>query len=121
MPRIVSFAYTVPALLARQKTVTRRRWKDSYARQFKAGHLFFAFDRSPRAGGKQIAVLRLTQDPYLERGMDIPTTDWVEEGFAYLASKGLQAGTLTPLQLWEQMEDAEDSWWVLRFEVVSIP
>ena len=121
MPRIISFAYTVPALLAGQKSVTRRHWKDSYARLFKSGDVVLAYDRSPRVGGKQVATLRLTADPYLERGLDIPVTDWVEEGLAYLAAKGLLAGRLTPLQLWEQLEDGDDPWWVLRFKVVSIP
>lgn len=121
MPRIISFAYTTPALLAGRKSVTRRHWADSYARLFKSGDIILAYDRSPRAGGKQIATLRLTHGPYQESGWDMPANDFEAEGFAYFASKGLLLNGLTPLQLWEQLEGHDDPWWVLRFEVVSIP
>lgn len=40
--RIISFAWTSPALLAGAKTVTRRDWDDSYARRFSAGELVAA-------------------------------------------------------------------------------
>jgi len=121
MPRIISFAWTVPALLARQKTVTRRDWKPNYARQFKAGHLAFAFDRSPRAGGKQIAVIRLTAGPYWERGCDMPDSDYEAEGFAFLQQHRLTVNGTPPRELWQQMKASDDGVWVVRFEVVSIP
>ena len=57
--QIISFAMTTAALLAGQKTVTRRDWPEKYAQQFKPGNLVQGYDRSARNGGKCIAIIRL--------------------------------------------------------------
>jgi uncharacterized protein YqfB (UPF0267 family) len=57
--KIISFAWTTPQLLAGKKTVTRRDWSDKYARQFRAGDLVQVYDKSPRAGGKRVAVIEI--------------------------------------------------------------
>ena len=82
---IISFAYTTAKLLAGKKTVTRRRWAE---RQFKiwqnayrSGKLVHdAYDKSPRAGGKKIAQIRLTCQPYKELLQDMPDSDVQAEG-----------------------------------------
>ena len=57
--KIISFAWTTQALLDGKKTVTRRRWTDKYARQFRAGCLVQAWDKSARFKGKKIAIIQI--------------------------------------------------------------
>jgi hypothetical protein len=121
MARIISFAWTTPALLARRKTVTRRDWHADYARRFHAGDIVLAYDKNPRARGKQIATLRLTHDPYWERGCDMPDDDWEREGFAYLQEQATDVNGTDPATLWRQMKTTDDGLWVIRFEIMSIP
>lgn len=118
MPRIISFAWTTPALLAGQKTVTRRDWEPAYARRFHKGDIVLAYDRTPRVGGKQVATIRLTTDPYFERGCDTPHDDWEAEGFAYLESKGITLKGVQPTAIWRGWKATTDGLWVIRFEVV---
>jgi len=88
---IISFAWTTPAVKAKVKTCTRRDWKDDYARRFKAGQHLSGYDKNPRMGGKPFQEVILTQDPYRERYCDVPDSDWIAEGFAYLESIGSEA------------------------------
>lgn len=120
--RNISFAWTTPAVLARRKTVTRREWNDDYGERFQSGDLVAAYDRNPRFKGKQIGVIRLTSKP--RRTTLIPAEDWEGEGFAYLESIGAKVNGMTPRQLWDDwMSDPpgfERSFWVVRFEIVSL-
>jgi hypothetical protein len=106
-------------LLARQKSVTRRDWTGPYAAKFREGELVQAFDRNPRFGGKQVAVIRLTQTPYLERTSAIPEEDWQGEGFEYLQSIGAKVDGLEPRVLWKAWKLQPQWMWVVRFEVVE--
>lgn len=54
--RIISFAWTTPALLKGEKTVTRRAWKSC---PFKKGDLAQAWDKLPRAKGKRVGTIRI--------------------------------------------------------------
>lgn len=83
MPRIISFAWTTPALLAGVKTVTRRAWNPDYARSFKPGELVLAYDRSPRVGGKKVANLEIRSVRW-ERDHDAPDSDWAAEGMQFI-------------------------------------
>ena len=51
--KIISFAWTTPALLAGRKTVTRRDWSDRYALLFHADDFVAGYNRSPRHGGRR--------------------------------------------------------------------
>lgn len=117
---IISFAWTTPALLAGAKTCTRRDWSNNYAKLFKKGQLVAAYDKSPRIGGKHIATIRLTHDPYQQLTCDTPQADWEREGFAYLTSIGAKCGALTPLQLWETWMTTAEELWVIRFQLVAV-
>src|SRR3990167_3098984 len=102
--RIISFAETTPALLAGRKTCTRRAWKSSYARQFHFGARVLAYDKSPRAGGKPVAIIELSAWPVLsdKLRLPLPLTDWEAEGFAYMEEHGLALfGGATPRQVWD--------------------
>jgi hypothetical protein len=59
---IISFAWTVPALIAGQKTVTRRVWSSGHAAKFHAGDVVDAWDKSPRAHGRRVATIEITRD-----------------------------------------------------------
>lgn len=64
----ISFGWTTPQLFE-GKSVTRRRWKDSYAQQFinrwqRGINTYIALDKSWRWGGKQIGTITLTCCPY---------------------------------------------------------
>jgi len=132
--RIVSFARTVDALFADpnletdpfgkrdpalQKTETRRYWKDSYARQFKKGDQIQAYDRNSRAGGKRMALLRLTQDPYQESLRGMPGNAWYREGFEYLQQMGAKMNGLTPSEFWEKWRQSDGVVWVICFELIK--
>jgi hypothetical protein len=80
---LISFAYTTPALLAGQKTVTRRSWNDDYARRFEPGDLDDAYDRSPRNKGKKVGQVKI-RSVVKESIHLMPDSDYEAEGFAYL-------------------------------------
>lgn len=104
---IISFAHTTKALLAGKKTVTRRFWDDRHAAKFRKGMAVQAWDRSPRAGGKCVAVIELTENPYRERLRNMPDGDLEAEGGLWESKEefvGLMGGP-----------DAEP--WVVRFRV----
>lgn len=83
--KIISFGWTAPAIVARQKRATRRSWKPRHAALFKKGDIIQAYDKAPFAGGKRICYIELTEDPVLEHMSKMPNSDYDEEGFAYLA------------------------------------
>jgi len=120
--RIISFAYTTPALLAGRKTVTRREWDADYACLFHAGDQVAAWDKSPRYGGKQVGVIQLLQDPYPEDLADMTESDYEAEGFAYLAEQrirppqwcGFQDFSPSSFERWRQ---SGGSVIVVRFEL----
>lgn len=120
----ITFAATTAALLAGKKTVTRRDWKESHAAKFKAGDLVAAYDKSPRVGGKQVAVIRITKAPYLESTGDTTPDDWHAEGFDYMTRHGmmveLPGKTITPYDLWTEWMLDERPMWVVRFELVEV-
>jgi hypothetical protein len=116
----ISFAWTTPALLAGAKTVTRRDWKDTHARRFNRGMTATALNRQRRFGGKPVALIRLTVQPYKERTCEIPDSDWFEEGFAWLEENGIEKSKLKPREIWLKWKtDRENSLWVVRFQLVK--
>jgi hypothetical protein len=118
--RIISFAWTTPALVARRKTVTRRAWQPSYAASMKDGQLCAAWDKSPRAKGKKVGVIRLVGDPFLESTALMPASDFEAEGFNYLGMIGATVNGWSPRQLWEHSKRFPTDLWVVRFEIVSL-
>jgi len=82
---IISFAYTTESLLAGEKTVTRRLWKESHMENFQR---FYdegrrehdAWDQLPIQGGQKVAQIRLTGRPYWEPLGEMPEEDLEKEG-----------------------------------------
>lgn len=125
--KIISFAWTSPALLAGAKTVTRRDWDDDYARRFSAGELVAAYNRSPRHRGEQIATIRIVSVTK-ERDSETPDSDYAAEGFAWFEQhpeqlpKGERVRYLETVT-WESFERwrcGSGSSWVCRFTVEEI-
>lgn len=122
MAPIISFAWTTPALLAGEKTVTRRDWDPNYARRFRKGMEVLAYDRQPRNGGKPIARLRLTEDARYEPDANAPDSDWAAEGFQFFRNRygaKLKNGRDVSLHGFNGWRDAGGSSWVVRFEVIE--
>ena len=118
--KIISFAWTTPALLAGRKTVTRREWSEDYARRFRAGEMVAAYDRNPRHRGRQVATIRLTRDPYSESTRSAPEEDYEAEGFAFLQELGVKVDGLPPAVLWRAWHVFPQEMWVVRFELVEV-
>jgi len=76
----ISFWWTVDAIKNRTKTVTRRWWANNHARKFKAGDIVAAYDKLPIHGGKQIATIRITRDPYKQPLREMPIAHIKREG-----------------------------------------
>ncbi len=119
---IISFAWTVPALIARRKKCTRRDWNESYAAKFHAGDLVQAYDKSPRIGGKRIGTVKLICTPYQEPAAAVANEpeDWENEGFAYLTEIGVTVHGKTPKDFWNGWLTSQYYVWVVRFEIVEI-
>ena len=71
---IISFAWTTEALLSGIKKCSRRDWDDKYAKRFRAGEKYQAFDHNPRVGGKRVGIIEMTCNPYKER-LDLITDE----------------------------------------------
>lgn len=117
---IISFAWTTPALLAGAKTVTRRNWKSAHAAKFKAGDLVDAWDRSPRFGGRKVADIRLTRDPYLESTADAPDSDYAAEGFDYLERHQQTLDGAPASAVWRDWKEDPRHLYVVRFEPAEV-
>ena len=116
----ISFAWTTPALLAGCKTVTRRQWTEGHAKRFHKGDLVTAYDKNPRFGGKPVATIRLTADPYQESTDLIPLDDWHSEGFEYLSEQNVLVNRKSPHELWKSWRVQPEVMWVIRFELVEV-
>ena len=78
----ISFGWTWPAL-GHGKVVTRRYWKASHAKKFKAGLIVEAWDKVPYAKGKKIGKIRITRDAFQQRTGVMTIADYVDEGFQF--------------------------------------
>jgi hypothetical protein len=122
---IIAFAWTTPALLAGQKTVTRRDWSRTHAERvaaaFRRGETFDAYDKSPRFKGRKVATIRLTREPYIEMSNEIPDADWYGEGFEFAMAHGLKfENKVSAREVWDFWQSSPHPQWVVRFEVVSL-
>lgn len=116
--RIISFAWTTSALLSGAKTCTRRAWPPTYAACFHKGDLVAAYDRSPRYRGKQVAVIRLTENPYRQNTADAPDTDFEAEGLAWMEEQGILIRKHVPRVFWRAWKLAKETVYVVRFELL---
>jgi len=81
----ISFALTQKEFLSGQKTVTRRKWKESHYRMWQRlwdndRLIHDAWSKAPFAGGEKIGQFKLTCRPYHEYLEDMPKGDLLAEG-----------------------------------------
>ncbi len=106
---IISFAWTIEALLTGKKTVTRRNWNDNYAKKFHLDDLVDAYNKSPRHGGVKVAVIKITKEPYKQILRDMPDSHFYREGGAlYWSNKR---------EFTEFMGGEQKTYWVIEFEL----
>lgn len=115
--KIISFAWTTPALLAGVKTCTRREWSPRYAKSFYKGELVQAWDKLPRAKGKRVGTIRLTADPFLSN--EYPDSDYTNEGLRWMERNRHLIQGVSPYQFWNQWRREPKDRWVVRFELVE--
>jgi len=118
--KIISFAWTTPALLRGKKTVTRRVWDDNYAARYHKGDFIKAYDRNPRNGGKHIATIQITTEPYKEWSNSVSMIEWRNEGFEYLTGIDARCNGLSPIEIWTGWHENPTPLWVIRFMLVEI-
>lgn len=137
MPRIISFGWTTPALLAGAKTCTRRNWNDRYARSFRPGEVCTAYDRNPRVHGKPVARIQIESvSPERVPMIKAPPSDYAKEGFLWFdqhpeerekALPKLMAGlslqryrAITMAELFESWVTSGQSLYVVRFKLLEV-
>ncbi|MCK9495232.1 MAG: hypothetical protein M0R75_07015 [Dehalococcoidia bacterium] len=81
--KAISFGWTTLPLLAGEKTVTRREWKDTYATQWWVGTRFWMLDKDYRYGGQRLGIGEITATPSKELACDAPAEDYAREGFEW--------------------------------------
>jgi hypothetical protein len=120
----ISFAWTTPAFIALQKTVTRRDWPEDYANRFKEGDLLFAYDKQARFGGNKIGIIQLTADPSFEPMSKMPDSDYEAEGFKYLHENPHLIPRSMKIDVsWDGFNtwrNSGESKWVIRFRICEI-
>mgnify|MGYP001617316838 CR=1 FL=1 len=133
MPRIISFGWTWPAVVAKEKCVTRRDWNDKYALSFEPGEICHAWDFSPRSGhGKWIADIKI-KDVYFQNTSYLKDNDYVKEGFLFLDDHKLLIPQVKGSPLLNYIGDYDPchkfflDWkeenkdvWVVEFEVKTV-
>jgi hypothetical protein len=121
----ISFAWTTPAVVLREKCVTRRDWKGITIAQFqgcvKTGELVDAWDKNPRFGGKPFGKVRILEVTPKEDSRTIPESAWAEEGFHILTPLGAKIGKSTPRDVWMfWLHENEEDQTVVRFELAEL-
>jgi len=115
--KVISFAWTTEAVLAGQKTCTRRDWVTRYALSFKQGELVQAWDKLPRAGGKRVGTIRLTEAPI--NSNQYPEADYWNEGLGWMMQQDIPLNGSAAWNLWQQWETEKPWLWVVRFEFLE--
>ncbi len=137
MPRIISFGWTTPALLAGAKTCTRRDWKPRYAASFRPGEICTAYDRNPRVHGRPVGRIEIESVSEEREPMrDAPLADYAHEGFEWFDQHyeerlealpklvvGLHlAGPDIPsmIDLWHEWVESGQALYVVRFKLLEV-
>jgi hypothetical protein len=77
-----------------------------------------ALDRQVKFGGRRLALLELTSDPYKASTAGMTDEDWYASGFHIMESEGEVIDGETPGQMWLRLKsEAPEDLWVLDFKV----
>jgi hypothetical protein len=120
--KTISMAWVLPALLAGEKTCTRRTWTDDYAARFKKGDLVDVLDKDRHASGKVVARIRLTADPVKQHISEMLDTDYKAEGFLFMRNNGLTSDFPFGFSRagFNNCKKIDRMYWVIRFEKVDV-
>ena len=80
---MLSFSWTLPAVLHRRKTCTRRKFSTYYLTTFKSGREFCITDKRLEYGGQVMGIGQMLRDAYPEPLSRIPDSDYEAEGFDF--------------------------------------
>ncbi len=115
----ISFGYTCDRLLTGQKTVTRRKWKERYAKMFikayQEGKQIRAIDKDFRYGGKIVGWLTLTQEPRSGWTHELTQDDCIKEGYPELSPAQFRD------KFFKSPKDETMHVWILEFKFEPIP
>ena len=118
--QIISFAWTTPALLAQAKDRTRRGWTADYARRFHVCMNCQGFDKGARNGGRGVAIVQLTQDPYLERTGKMTEEDYAGEGFLWMEQNHYTMRGQHPREYFEKWKATNEMLYVVHFQILRV-
>ena len=86
---------------------------------FREGTQIQARDGSPRFQGRQVAVISLVRDAYLERTSQAPDSDYRAEGLEWLEQQGIKIRGMEPREFWDEWKAADELVYVVRFRVIK--
>jgi hypothetical protein len=116
--KIISFAWTTPAVVARRKTRTRRQWSENYAKTFKANDVCQGYDKNPRIGGQLVHLVRLTRDPWIQNTSEMGDDDFEYEGFCYMEEQRILFRGQPVREFFEEWKVAAEDLYVVDFSYV---
>lgn len=118
--KLISFGWTTPALLAGEKTCTRRDWTPGHAARFKAGELVAAWNALPRVVSKQPRQVATVRIESVRWSNEYPDEDFEKEGFKYLDGLGITINGVRPTALWRAWRRQKPYFFVVRFQLVEV-
>ncbi|MBE3122058.1 MAG: hypothetical protein IMZ58_07635 [Thermoplasmata archaeon] len=113
-PRCISFAWTTDAFLANVKDMTRRYWKDSYAKSIQHLQFMIAMDKMPYAHGKPIGQI-IVHEKYQQRTSQLTELDYEREGLLWMEKNNLKIKGQHPREFFDEWKKKDDLVWVLEF------
>lgn len=115
----MSFAYTLAPFLSGEKSRTRREWMEKYAKSFRKGDMVTALNKNWMYGGKRIAIIQLTADPFVQNTSEMTDEDYILEGFAYLEKNGLLFRGKEPRKAFDAWKAEKKDIWVVDFKIIQ--
>ncbi len=120
---LISFNWTLEAFLAGAKICTRRSWNDDYAAKFigvyKRGDPVDAWDKLPRAHGKPIGKILLTEMPIKQRTGLMTEQDFIDEGLFWMQCQCIMIQGKQPQYFFRDWKLSNEDVWVIRFKKVA--
>ena len=119
--RWMEFGWLSPAVVEGHKTMTLRDWGQVEGAQWRQGELFYAYDDPPSAGGRKLALLRVSTQPYEDTTAALKPAAFQGLGLEYAVAHRLAPPHgVTAVEMWESWHANPRRLWVVRFTVERI-
>jgi len=117
--RYISFAWTEKPFIANAKDMTRRYWKDTYAKRFDVMPVFMkALNKLPFVNGsKQIGEIMM-YNIFQQKTGEMTETDYIREGLFWMEENNLLINDKHPRDFFEEWKENNDLVWVIEFKKV---